>query len=666
MSSSDSSDSDFDMDMDDVNEGAQVRVQVSVQQSVLKTIEKEDSFPSEIEEEDEDMDDWDDDSQALSIYKQPPQQEDPPKPLRQNKFYHLFDEPKKKKPSKLNVEERFYKYRTKVNEKIQNLAKILEEKEIVECSFKPTILNKGKTRSVPEFLNNMARFDEKRKEKIQKTIAENEKEMMKVLKKPKLCIKSRILASVIPHEGISHLSKAKSHSSTVIDTNPYKPIVNPRSHDLLREKPTTSLLYEDAVRRFSKSISEDKPITESLTSQRSEKVLLEKFKKEFSEVLNCLDLNNSKALNYTKFTSLLYNMNFISRSSSRLSSERQLAIKIWSVLEGEKNGEISHRNLLTLLICVLNYKDPNAPTHSLSIGLGRMVNGIYCVAPKEVVKIHQYFYILYAERNNYSPASSDLIYEEVSFSATRKKSDTKYEDMLILEKSRLQDKWEKIRQEKALEETSGCTFQPKIKRGPRTLSSCSELNDSTASQYTLYSETKSQTQRRTDILHDYSKVFNQQKHNSSKVQLDLKSISLTKPCTFKPKLEKRIKVEEVPEAKGVKQLINRLRNARKSKQFASTEKPFLFGLENLTPKLSIDLNSSIGSNSSRNSVLDKSYVSESESISIRINLPNGKKTFCKVRHGDDKAVVLKQFVEKHGLKPEMENKLKEYLKGLVI
>ena len=56
MSNSSNSDSgsDFDMDMDDVNEGAEVRVQASIQKSVKKIEIAEDDLPSEIEEEDMD------------------------------------------------------------------------------------------------------------------------------------------------------------------------------------------------------------------------------------------------------------------------------------------------------------------------------------------------------------------------------------------------------------------------------------------------------------------------------------------------------------------------------------------------------------------------------------------------------------------------------------
>ena len=668
MSSSDSSD--FDMDMDDVNEGAQVRVQASVLQSARKIEIMSDDMPSEIEEEN--MDDWDDDSQALSIYKHPIVEEEKSKEESKTekklKFYHLFDKPKEKRTSKLDVEGRFYKYKAKVNEKIQSLAKVLEEKEVEECSFKPTILNKSKTRSVPEFLKNMKRFEEKRQEKIKIIKDEEEKVITQQTKKcnPRLCKNSLILASKNTEKlenTLERLSKAKLQSIPPADTNPYKPTVNLRSRELSRGKSIDKILYEDALRRASKTFVEETSVTEPFISHRSERVLLEKFKREYSDMFGYLDLEGSKTLNYTKFTTLLYNMNFIARSSSRISSQRQLAIKIWALLEGEKNAFVGFKNLQTMLVCIMNYRDPSIPVHSEEPALGKMIKGVFRVTQAEILKIHHHFFLLYSERNNFStPVESSI--SEVTTSETRKKYDTKHEEMLILEKEKLQEKWESIRQQKLLAETSGCTFQPKIKRGPKTLSSCSDLNDSTASQYSLYSETLSQTQRRTDILHDYSKIFNQQRYNSSKNYQDSKSMGQVKSCTFKPKIAKRIMVDDVPEAKGVRQLISRLRNSRKQKASCGSEKPFVFDMENHTAKLSIDLNSSCYSSSSRNSALDKSYISDSDTVSIRICLPNGKKTFFRVGHAESKVAAINKFVEKNSLKGEAESKLRAYLKGI--
>ena len=212
-----------------------------------------------------------------------------------------------------------------------------------------------------------------------------------------------------------------------------------------------------------------------------------------------------------------------------------------------------------------------------------------------------------------------------------------------------------------------CTFRPRIKRGPRTIASSSDLNNSNISQYSFYSENKTNSQQRNEILFEYSKIFNSQKQLNFKQSLDFKSEKEVKSCTFKPKLSKIIKVDDVPEANGVKKLINRLRNARKNKVRKSPDKPFCFALESNSSRLSVDLNSSSSSLGSRldKSLHDRSFVSESDSISIRINLPNGKKSIFKIASGEDKNLAINKFVDKHALNPDAEQKFKNYLKNMI-
>jgi hypothetical protein len=669
MTSSDSS-SDLDFQMDDVEEGAVVRVQASVQNLGNKIEIASDEVPSEIEEEEEDLNDWETDSKAPSIYKQPPSEKSEPVPKPKNKFYHLFDEPKKKKRAKVDVEGRFYKYKAEVNKKISELAKVLEAKETEECSFKPTILNKSKTRSVPEFLKSVQNFEKNRKEKIKSAKEQEEKEIVKITKRahPKLCKNSAKIVAKNSEYDKEKLSKPKPPPKPIIDTNPYAPSVNPRSQDLFRPKSVDKLLYEDALRRHSKILKEEPTLAAKLISEKSEKCLLEKFKREFKEMFSYLDIENSNSLNYTKFTELLYNMSFLSRLSSKHNEQKQLAIKIWTMLGGVEKGFVDYCNLQSFLVSMMNYKDPSTPAHTEAPNLGRLINNIYCISPPEVLKIHRSFYLLFEERNLSKPSALNTTIESASFTDSRRKSDTKHEDRLMLEKTRLQQKWDAIRQKKVVEEVSACTFQPKIKRGPRTIASSSDLNDSSISQYSFYSENKSQSQRRSEILFEYSKIFYQQKNINSKTKVDSKAADEVKHCTFRPKITKRIQVEEVPEANGVKKLINRLRNARKNKGNPATEKPFVFGMETNISRLSIDLNSSFGSNGSKysKSISNRSFTSESESASLIVNLPNGKKSIFKLSPNDNKALLINKFIQRNSLKGEAEIKFRNSIKNLMI
>lgn len=661
--SSSSSDSDFDMDMGDTGEGVEIKVAASIQQSIFKThaVIEEESDP-DLGIDEENMEDWDEDSKAPSIYKKAPSMASLKEEEKRLKYYHLFDDKPRKKRPPCDVKERFYKHQDKVKEKIDTLSKQIKEKEVEECTFKPTILNKSKTKGVAEFLHQVQKYEDNKKEKLTQKLSEQESNIknMKKSSKPKLCQNSLKIAAKLERTGIQSLAKAKAPARAPPDLNPYKPQVNARSRDLFRDQKVENILYEDALRRSTRSCTSTPSMQETFISAKSQQVLLEKFKKDYEEHFLYLDIDGTSSINYTKFTTLLSNMNFISRSSAKIHKQKQLAIEIWGLIGGEESNSVSFFNLQSILTCVMNFKDPLIPPHSGPPGLGQLIDGVYCVRPEEVLKVHQKFVLLFEERN-FSRAKSVTLTEE-SVQEPRKKSDTAYEDRLILEKTRLQEKWDQIRQQKMFDEVNSCTFQPAIKRGPRTIASSSDLNESNISSYSFFSETKSTAQRRNDILYEYSKLFNQHKHNTSKIILDNESKDEVKSCTFKPKISKTPKFEEVPEAKGVKDMISRLRKSRKTQ--TQQEKPFLFGLEKKKQRIKIDLNSSNSSIESIRSEVNKSFTSECDEVSVRVDMPGGKKTWLRFNSGDNKKKVVNSFLRTQTFNCENSSKIKTQIKKI--
>lgn len=670
-SSSNDSLSDFDMDAGDTGEGVEIKVQSSMHQSIFKTqaIMEEESEPDMGIDEDQ-MEDWEDDSKAPSIYRQPQSEKSltqKPPLSKRLKYYHLFDEEPKKRLKNADVKERFYKHQEKVKEKIEKLSEKIKEQEIEECTFKPTILNKNRTRTVNEFLAHMQKFEENKKDKVISKLKEQELEVKKLKKiaKPKLCKNSRRIVEKLEVRDIDKLAKAKVTVEVKKDVNSFRPNVCAKSKELYREKKVEDILYEDAVRRASKPAASTPTIRSKFASSNSEKVLLDKFKKDFDEHFSYLDIEGNGYINYTKFTTLLYNMNFLSRSSSKISRQKQLALEIWTLIGGEELNTIHYTNLQSILTCIMNYKDPEIPSHNNTPSLGYLINNTFCINPSELKKIHQHFFLLFEEKTLTKPKSLENSVEESFYSETRKKkSDTVHEDKLIFEKTRLQEKWEMIRQQRLAEEISECTFQPQIVRGPRTIASSSDLNDSNLSQYSFFSETKSSNQKRNDILFEYSKLFNQQRHNTSKVQLDNENLNEVKSCTFKPKIKKKPKFDEVPEAKGVKDMISRLRKARKVKKSEKFEKPFVFGLEPKTKRISVDLNSSVSSISSVKSEINKSFSSDIDQINVMVNMPNGKKSLIRFNSKENKKNVLNRFIKSKSFKGDSGAKVKSQLKEL--
>jgi hypothetical protein len=649
---------DFDMDMGDTGEGVEIKVASSIQQSLFKTqaIIEEESDP-EMGIEEENMDDWEDDSKAPSIYKKSSSIHSS-KPAPVPKYFSLFDEKPKPKRRLCDVKERFYKHQEKIKEKVEKLSKEVQEREVEECTFKPTTLNKNQTKGVQEFLKQVQKYEDCKKDKLNQKIAEKEAmiKTMKKTSKPNLCSKSLKIAAKVERNGIEKLAKAKTQQKPPPDPHPYKPTVNQRSKDLFRGQRVEQLLYEDALRRSSRSLTSTPVMQEKFISARSEQVLLDKFKKDFEDHFAYLDTNESSAINYTKFTTLLANMNFISRSSVKIHKQKLLAIELWNLVGGDESGSVNFFNLQSVLTCVMNFKDPTIPAHSSQIGLGQMIDEVFCVRPEEIIKIHQKFSLLFEERTQSRKASIP----EESVIETRKKSDTQHEDRLIFEKTRLQEKWDQIRQQKIFDEINECTFQPQIKRGPRTIASSSDLNESNISSYSFFSEAKSTGQRRNDVLFEYSKLFNQQRLNTSKLILDHESQNEVKSCTFKPTIKKTPKFEEVPEAKGVKDMISRLRNSRKNEKIVQ-EKPFLFGLEKKKQRIKIDLNSSCSSVESLKSEVNKSFTSDVDEVSVRVDLPGGKKSWLRFNSGDDKSKVVSTFLRTQSFNssPQVKKQLKK-------
>ena len=82
---------------------------------------------------------------------------------------YLFDDYVKPKGKPIDVDERFYKYKTKVDEKVDKLAKELEAKHQEVCTFKPKIKSGKPKRTPEEFFSEMQRFSSKKEEKLSNT-----------------------------------------------------------------------------------------------------------------------------------------------------------------------------------------------------------------------------------------------------------------------------------------------------------------------------------------------------------------------------------------------------------------------------------------------------------------------------------------------------------------
>ena len=245
------------------------------------------------------------------------------------------------KKSKLDVEERFYKKAKQTEEKIKNLKALKEIEEVNGCTFKPTIKSKREAKTYEEFYEYMKHFTDKKNKKIQSMKDEEEKTLEKSLDfshQPKLCEKSiQMIARKSDLEEstfdrLHKLYKGTGKSSTVSgresivseakteeNSLSFHPTVNKKSQMLNRSEPVEKILYDDALRRINKEKYPPLPQATKFITSKSEKVLIEKLKRDFEEAFCCLEADFSGGINYTK-TIELFKLLYLVReaASSRI------------------------------------------------------------------------------------------------------------------------------------------------------------------------------------------------------------------------------------------------------------------------------------------------------------------------------------------------------------
>lgn len=664
ISSSNTSFSDFEIDPGDTGEGVEVRVKASINNIIInqpQTLSPKDELVLGIEETNLEV--WEVDSSAVRKPSTPSKSSQKTEMIvPRHKFSSLFDEKPSIRPHTFNASARFYKFKEKVTEKVEKLGKVLEDEQAKQCTFKPEILNKRKNRTFSEFLSNVQKFDKKKQEKIREKMEEEDYKIEKIRSSsnPKLCEKS--LEILAKQEGKKTVKKFRTLQSFDTELHTHRPQINPRSQEMRRQQSVDEILYKDAKRRQTQTPIDLGPksnFSPSPINSKSDQVLVTKFIKSYQEQFTKLDIEKSFKLNYSKFLLLLQNLGFTSKSPQKINIHRKLCIEIWNLIGGFQENFVHFSNLQTMLLCIMNFKNPSVPIHHNSPSVGYLINGIYCVRVEEILKIHQKFLPLYEEKNLSRPKSL-----EVSFQARKKgkkKADTVREEELIHGKIRMLARQEILRQKKVSEEVAECSFKPKIKRGPRTYASSSDLNDTSHTIYSVFSETKTNIQTRGEILYEYSKLYNRQIPKMSSMIVE-SPIKKAKSCILKRNPKKAQKNEDFKEIKGVRELISRLRNARKSSDTTNPRKPFNFNTEQKTDFAKLDLNSSSSSDSSP---LAPSQISDCSKLQIKVYLPDGKKPIFKYHSGDNKKSLIDSFILKNNIQTDLEpmcrNKLTQIL-----
>ena len=321
------------------------------------------------------------------------------------------------------------------------------------------------------------------------------------------------------------------------------------------------MLYDDAVRRASIH-HEQIDYPEITTNIRSQQLLAKKFIKDFLLALEELEITAEK-LEIKHVISLLGHLNLLKTTTEEVESENSLLMKFWKYMQSE--GLVTKERFISSSLAVLGIF-----TSKMSVETFGAFQGILdlkeigtCLKFEEELKLHKAFYSFYenhrilaktikavasegfTHRPQLSQESENLAKkrrEEIGEIWTQKRM-----DYFIQEKQKLLQKSAKVKEEKAQEELSKCTFRPKI-----------------LTQKSSKSPEKSKTtdsEHRTLTLYEKSKVIKEKQIKSSQeIELE-KNLA---ECTFAPKI-KRTKLKEEADglySRSVQKNLIRLQKAR--------------------------------------------------------------------------------------------------------
>ncbi|OMJ89201.1 hypothetical protein SteCoe_8677 [Stentor coeruleus] len=471
-----------------------------------------------------------------------------------------------------DIEERFYKKAKQTEEKIKAWKEQKEQEEKSGCTFKPQIKAKRENKTYNEYYEYMKEHVQKKENKI-KSIKEeeikNQEKNAENFHQPKLCEKSlQMIArkSDLEESAFDRLHKQyKSASRKSINTvsreflvsdfknensSLFQPTVNKKSQMLNRSDPVEKILYDDALRRIGKDKNPPIPTISKYITSKSEKVLIDKLKRDFEEAFISISSDTSTEINYTKMIELFKSMYFI-KDELKKEDERLLLLDSWKILSIEGDSYCRKPSILVFIIAVMGfYEDWMSVSDENRLALTNC----------DANKIHAKFDLFYTNRvsvinkstvnksykTNYDYSfHPQTVMESESLAKnwrSQNRAGGKIEDVLLAEKAKTQKKLEEKRlelEEHALDE---CSFQPIIEQMPEEwrVYGQYEKEDLTSEYFKIMNDPKFQNTHKGVALHDLAKVMKQRKDEKSNTTKKIKEEKELEDCTFSPKLKERI------------------------------------------------------------------------------------------------------------------------------
>jgi hypothetical protein len=447
--------------------------------------------------------------------------------------------------SALNVEDRFYKKAEKSKVKIEQLKGKLANEEVESCTFKPktNIKENLKTIKMSEFIRKNDEIVQKKRKKLQEAIekAKNDEKIKaeqdpNVTLRPKLCEKSKEILANKPYSStpaFQRLYQLKNQtkkvevkddeSEEIPEVVYFKPQINKKSQNIKRDQPTCLMLYQQANHK--KSISETPKINPKLFSENSEKILINKFCKEFNEKIEIFEGN---PINYSEFNKTLEELGFVEADNE---SEKQISLEFWNFFK--KTEEILELDsLFTGLLIVQGLVTSDTPEIFISEDyqpVQKTFEHLYINRKtQELSKKSQKF--AYKDSNcTFNPEiipNSQTLAEKWR---TAHRSAVKIEDMLAEEDKNKQEKIQKLKEQVLAEEVKECTFAPKTESMP-------DIYEKTENDYTkLMSSSK--TFHKGNALHNYYSLHKVKKETTVKTMKEELNNKVLQECTFVPTIK---------------------------------------------------------------------------------------------------------------------------------
>ena len=483
------------------------------------------------------------------------------------KILDIFEDIKSPPIKNTDINERCSKFKETVKAKIEKLAQDQLEVQRKSCTFKPKLINnKRSARNFEEFLSEMKKYENCKVQKVKCMKNLNRKDEKIITHSPTISKNSlRIMKGKqeAPQAVYDKLYKEKKIIRLKKDTKlesmlSFSPAVNKKSKIIKREADITQILFDDAIRRQSKKTeSPNYPTTHKFTSQNSEKLLVDRFKEEFSNQTTEI-LGENLEVTYSELVYILDSMHFIKNDSSDQGHkhEQDCIFQAWTKISGKDAETILKSSLFDFLLSVMNYESPN----------------------KDSQHIHSDFFSFY-ECRHLAILSQKLQKRQTSRHMTStpvasvplitpQEIKQKLGKYLDLKKDSLQNKWNRLKKAQSKPEATLNLFVPKINRGPKLLLEKSfNDSDSLSSEYIKFSEEHgSKSVHRTEILYNFSKIAQEKLEQISKenfAEKNSNNYSSTPVARKKPAVKNNCEMSQV---KGVSRLLTKLRTSKQNEK----------------------------------------------------------------------------------------------------